>query len=115
MKPAVKKRWIKALRSGKYAQTQKYLAQQISPRKSSYCCLGVLANEELEGDWILEEFFTVLGWKLSYGGQENSAVLPQVALQELGLSDNEAETLMSMNDHKGMNFYEIADWIEENL
>jgi hypothetical protein len=38
MNPELKKKWVKALRSGEYKQGRGYLAN-----KGKYCCLGVLA------------------------------------------------------------------------
>lgn len=43
MKPEIKKRWIEALRSGKYNQGKGYLCKD-----DSYCCLGVLCELAVE-------------------------------------------------------------------
>lgn len=45
MKPELKKRWVKALRSGKYKQGKNYLRRQ-TPEGDRYCCLGVLCEIE---------------------------------------------------------------------
>lgn len=39
MNPEVKRRWIEALRSGKYQQSRKYLHDE-----NGFCCLGVLCD-----------------------------------------------------------------------
>lgn len=43
MNPEIKKRWVEALRSGKYAQTAGVLHQKFDSYKpAGFCCLGVL-------------------------------------------------------------------------
>lgn len=44
MKKDVAKKWVKALRSGKYKQGECYLKQHHYNGKSSHCCLGVLCE-----------------------------------------------------------------------
>lgn len=61
-----KKKWIKALRSGKYKQARKKL---LSPKTGGMCCLGVLChisgvsrevlldhNPDVDGDGLGAEF-----------------------------------------------------------
>jgi len=115
MKKAVKKRWIAALRSGKYRQGKAYLCKTYKGR-SKFCCLGVLAHEELDGEW--QELGEVgegnTAWNLYYKGDEALGLLPKEALIEVGLSDIDQDELSGMNE-RGRSFKEIADWIEENL
>jgi hypothetical protein len=47
MDPKVKRDWIDALRSGKYKQTRSKLCN-----KDGFCCLGVLADVAISGDWV---------------------------------------------------------------
>jgi len=42
LRPSVKKKWLEALRSGEYKQTQGELRSEDKP--NSFCCLGVLCN-----------------------------------------------------------------------
>lgn len=45
LKPAIKKRWLKALRSGEYKQTTEVLrSTDAAGVPIGYCCLGVLAD-----------------------------------------------------------------------
>jgi hypothetical protein len=44
MKKEVAKKWIKALRSGKYKQGKGYLKQFTSKNEPRHCCLGVLCE-----------------------------------------------------------------------
>lgn len=74
MNPWVKKKWIKALRSGEYEQTQEYLATE-----EGYCCLGVLVEEcapefikdgrvDLEAHFIPDDLAIL--WGLEEGRQD---------------------------------------------
>jgi hypothetical protein len=104
MKPAVKKRWVKALRSGEYEQTQARLHDE-----DGFCCLGVLLDVEHSFDWEWDEYAKC--WCID----GNHIHLPGFEFNhEYKLSVSEEETLAGMNDD-GCTFPEIADWIEENL
>jgi len=111
IKRAVKKRWIAALRSGKYRQGKGRLCK-TSKGRSKFCCLGVLGNEELDGEWELGIDDRV--WTLRYKGDADFSVLPRKARVDLGLSEVDEDKLTEMND-TGHSFKEIAVWIEENL
>ena len=104
MKPAVKKRWVKALRSGEYEQGQFSLCKD-----NKFCCLGVLLDTEVSFDWEWDEFrecWTING---------EAGHLPGVQFNdEFELDVREEDALAGMND-SGKTFPEIADWIEENL
>lgn len=128
MDKKVKKKWVKALRSGKYKQTQ----SRLQSPDGSFCCLGVLCDLEYDGHWLMkvkkiqnywgdeiaEEKNVVLipanGGKCLRPGEEESAVLPRKFRDKLGLSLPQHDELAEMND-EGKSFIEIADWIEENL
>ena len=44
MKPSIKKRWLEALRGGKYKQGRNYLRAKDKNGELHYCCLGVLTD-----------------------------------------------------------------------
>jgi len=115
MNQDVKKRWIKALRSGKYRRGEGRLCTTHKGR-SRFCCLGVLAHEELDGEWQEsdEVYEGTKVWDLFYKGERDDASLPEIVLIETGLSIDHSSTLVHMND-EGESFRRIADWIEENL
>ena len=98
MDKAIKQKWIKALRSGRYKQTTEYL--YIG---GGYCCLGVLARvqgaklSELDGLSLLED---------------------SLKKYAAGIRHKSQKTLAEKNDGTGsdMNsktFKEIADYIEK--
>lgn len=102
MKPEVKKKWVEALRSGKYQQGGGAL--RLGDR---YCCLGVLAEElGILEPWDLEDG--------SYACEGDRMGVPDTVLDSTTQS-----TLMHMNDGDDidapLDFKEIADWIEENI
>lgn len=109
MDPAVKARWVEALRSGKYTQTTGTLRS-----RDGHCCIGVLA--EVAGwDWSLGDI--VNGENYFDGADDDGASLCAMT----GLPKDEIPTLARMNDGRRdlalrrHSFAEIADYIEANL
>ena len=103
MQPETKQKWLDALRSGKYKQTRDCLKNN-----DGYCCLGVLCY--------------VVGLKpvdLNFGngfifpnGQHRSSTISH---NFEDIPSNIEDDLIDMNDHKGNNFNQIADYIEKAL
>ena len=114
MKPAIKKKWVAALRSGKYKQTEGALKEwNPTSHRAGYCCLGVL--RELMPTHIKEV--------ARKGGDE---LLSSAQLKWAGLSHKSQDSLANLNDEMGydaeknkqyhMNdFKTIADYIEKRL
>lgn len=113
MDAALKAKWVKALRSGAYEQTQGTLCAE-----GGFCCLGVLCDLTGRGEWVDVESPHRVGIKrFQYGASLSSSstqYFPWPFKTEMGLSDEVLDPLMDMNDH-GKSFSEIADYIEENL
>lgn len=119
MKQAIAKRWIKALRSGKYKQTQRVLKDD-----KGYCCLGVLSD--LYGvDWSKRK-------RKDYNGTgyfckkitkhvQGHILLPEDVKNWAGMkdingtfkADGKFDQLTAKND-SGASFKEIASAIEEH-
>lgn len=102
-----KKKWVDALRSGKYKQGKGML---YNGSNDSYCCLGVAAE--------------VCGLDMVLHGEH--AAIPNIRTQEIMKVDFKVPTefannqglqnvLWRMNDEKDNTFEEIADYIEQNL
>ena len=108
MNKAIKKKWVKALRSGEYAQCKGELA--IAGKKyDTFCCLGVLCD--VAGDH--EDF---MFWRER--PPEGGAIIfsEYTEFRRLCGIDDEAEsTLVKMNDDDGASFKKIATYIEKNL
>ena len=120
MKPEIKERWLKALRSGKYRQGTGSLCYVNEDEQVCYCCLGVLTElyiqEHEDAKWS-----PMGGSSLSYKGEAGvlhedirywSGILATNPMVEY---NNERETLSHCNDDYGCDFNRIADLIEESL
>ena len=111
MNEDVKKRWVKALRSGEYDQGTGGL------KEDGFCCLGVLCDlhrKETGGEW------NMLGLIGVYLGEQN--FLPNAVMEWAGLTvidpvvkhNDYMDNLSTIND-SGADFNTIADLIEAQL
>lgn len=94
------KKWISALRSGKYKQARETL---VSSDYKRHCCLGVACK--ITKDTTLADQFT-----LKY-----STRFSDKGLNYYGLSAIQMEDLITLNDMENQNFKQIADYIEKNI
>lgn len=113
MKETIAKKWIKALRSGKYAKTKGLLCKVAKNGNKSYCCLGVLTElynkehafkESLDGGYLP---YNVSSWA---GIGSN---MGRIA----GSGHYSGDTLADLNDCElsKRSFRRIADIIENNV
>lgn len=113
-----KAEWLAALRSGQYRQITGTL-EKLNPDGTikGNCCIGVYCHVlGLKGDPDEAhpeskdagnaEYFTRFE-----GGQVGELEQPA----QYGLSDDDQNKLMHLNDHELWSFEKIADWIERNL
>lgn len=112
------RKWIKALRSGKYAQARRTLATG-----GGFCCLGVACEVYKEsGNAINEEKISLQtfdGVMVCTRYEESHSVLPAKVQEWYGMATcdgvlPEGQSLLNKND-KGKSFAEIADLMEQNL
>lgn len=117
MNKDIAKKWVKALRSGKYKQGYGYLKQLNSKNQPRHCCLGVLCElyndtmkknhkkltEEMFDEFLPEVVRKWAGIKYKTG---------QFAVAPYGRYD--VECLADLNDD-GKKFSTIADIIEKNV
>ena len=99
MKTKIKQLWIKALRSGRYKQTQHNLLDC-----DGYCCLGVLCRVASPNS----------KWKEGNGNflfKGEGLMPPRDLLKEVGLAYRSAKFLAKMNDNN-KTFEQIAKHIE---
>lgn len=110
MKQSYAKKWVKALRSGKYKQTQKKLKDE-----TGYCCLGVLCE-------VAGKKFTNRNGTYYVSRTDNSGTVPDVVKKQtelystIGLVKNGSitESLSQFNDDRNWSFKKIATYIEKN-
>lgn len=101
MDPELKRKWVEALRSGKYRQCR----NELYDGNGGFCCLGVAQH-------IFTGKLPPKRWNES-DGRPTPPALDRLRDNGNG-SGNVLTTLAHMNDH-GKTFPEIADWIEANL
>lgn len=103
MKRDVMRKWVKALRSGKYKQTTGVLKNELG-----YCCLGVLCD--IKAKEQKKKFNGI--------GDEDEDVLSVTQMKWAGMKTKDGKCgnnkLTFMNDYKGRSFAYIADFIEAN-
>ncbi len=113
MNEKIKREWISALESGKYKQTQDTLREydRVSHR-SKFCCLGVLC--EVLGLQRLRYSETGFNY-ITPSGVELDTLLDLKTCNLVGLTVDDQETLIGLNDSEELSFKEIAKYIRENL
>lgn len=138
MRPEIAKRWVEALRSGKFKQGKHRLANE-TPDGRNYCCLGVLCEIAVE-DGVIPPSASVpspLGNDNSIVYGDVSEVVPPNVVGEWAFEDYDADGLDTwmvvdidgefsdhtmvrngllhlpeINDVAGADFNQIADLIE---
>ena len=107
----LRRRWVAALRGGKYDQTRRELRHNRTSANDSFCCLGVLCDVFDPEGWDTingESYGALLG-----EGIGSSSHPPPEVMAEAGLSQTEVSTLIFMNDDEEMAFDEIADAVDK--
>lgn len=95
MKASVKRKWIAALRSGKYRQA----TDSLYDGSRGYCCLGVLCR--------------IIDPKLKPRHLDGG--VPRDIGVDDGLTQNQRDVLINMNDLEGNSFKEIATWVKKHV
>lgn len=110
LNPEFKAKWIAALRSGDYQQTQETLRDS-----KGFCCLGVACDVFDPDGWQL---LTNATYNYMYDDGKVSeiftALLRERMLRNIGMPDLAQYQLTVRND-RGDSFAAIANYIEENL
>jgi hypothetical protein len=105
MKKEIKNKWIAALRSEKYQQTQGVLHD-----REGFCCLGVLCDISGLDTWRDND--DGLG---CYSFRDHFDELPPEMYMFSGLTVKDSSTLIKMNDVDEASFEKIATYIEKEL
>lgn len=112
MKKELKKKWVEALRSGKFKQTKKFLCTRKEDTQE-YCCLGVLC--EVMGIPKKKSYDNVYSYEFIGGTYSTRGLSQTMRHTEFGRNGQRVHyALIAMND-SGKTFSEIADWIEKNV
>jgi len=118
MKPKVKEKWLKALRSGEYKQTKGQLKDE-----KGYCCLGVLC--ELHRKTVKQKGCK---WNLYNSYLGTGSILPEKVMKWAGMETESgrlpkrierkskyAHNLIDLNDTLNFSFKQIAQVIEKQF
>jgi hypothetical protein len=114
MYPAIKEKWIMALRSGEHKQTKNMLLDY----DGAQCCLGVLCDvvaEDMDVEKCPGTDPRTNGHYRDRNGSRMTTQLSSDLSNEVGLTRAQESQLITMNDTAGRDFSEIADYIERNL
>lgn len=111
--PIIKEKWLTALRSGEYVQTENALRHE-GCNGSSFCCLGVLTDILDPDGWEKGKIYGRRVHRFKGSKYENDSYPNQNAMKEVGLYKSTWKKLAELNDD-GMSFKEIANHIERNL
>lgn len=102
MDATIKQKWVEALRSGEYPQTIRSLhceeprtAHDGVPISIGYCCLGVLLK-------VVQPVNTLYAYH-------------PLDQKPIGLTSEQQDRCMTMNDDQKLSFSEIADVIEKEF
>ena len=121
MDKKIKKKWVAALRSGKYRRGTGHLcAYDKTSKKNKYCCLGVLCDihAKATGNEFVKDSSRIREYL------DESDFLPLEVQEWANLKANGGSlkkkvkghtNLVSLNDSGDANFKEIADAIEKYL
>lgn len=113
MNKQVKALWLKALRSGEYAQGRERLLTEEENGEHSFCCLGVLCDlysRETGYQWEKRSH----SWNGNVSFKYCDTMPPSEVDSWSGLDSYAEDHLASMNDG-GKSFKVIANWISRNL
>lgn len=120
MKAALKRKWIAALRSGKYKQGDGALRAEQADGEERWCCLGVLAS--VAGCRWKERYavFSLSGEFKANTPMGNWFIPDRIAKRiGIGVAGEEDEKtpqrILANKNDQPESFGEIATWIEKNL
>lgn len=105
--PEVKRKWIEALRSGKYKQGYRSLHKE-----DTFCCLGV--QLDAAGCEWKNSFWPIFSVAFINNEEIGTTTWSHSYCNKIGLTEQEMIDLFIIND-RGETFVEIADYIEKNL
>lgn len=125
MKLEVAKKWIEALRSGKYKKTVGTLKRVDNYEQGSFCALGVLCDiyqREHERP-LLEHKISAKAKRSKVAIDGEVDLIPEEVRVWAGMSSPAGHvetkhgelTIPCLNDEGRMSFKKIADIIEENI
>ena len=120
MNKEFKAKWLAALRSGEYKQTEGRLRRQQKDGSWNYCCLGVACDVLKPDGWGTIENgegpSRNWAWHYTFADPElgSTAYLPEDLGDLIGV-DMTWQSRLSIRNDNGETFEQIADLIERGL
>lgn len=107
----LKKKWVNALRSGKYKKGTGYLHKVDKSNHHKYCCLGVLCEVAgiPKGNKSQMSGSSVIGYKYTTDGRN----LTEALCSKFDLLTSFVNALINLNDKRHKSFEYIAGYIEK--
>ena len=127
MNKVIKRKWLKALRSGEYKQGRgRLLTCNVEGDNPKFCCLGVLTDLYIKAHktkkWQFEQLSNTDTIKMRGVLHGQGAYLPSTVAKwaqiEVGRPRNASSVnavLCGQNDDLKWSFKKIAAWIEKEL
>lgn len=121
MNPRVKRMWLRALRSGRYAQGRGSLCKMPDSRDRDYrfCCLGVLCDlavkDGVEVEWSPDPSAPAKRLMIEGDGGGLQEKVREWAGIDTRLAHLEEGDCLAIRNDKGASFQQIADLIEREL
>lgn len=118
----LRRRWVEALRSGKYQQGRDYLCTVNPDGTKTYCCLGVLLDiihpdwwrRDLTRDLTTDGTQEIQSWIDPANGFVCKTRLDTPQMRMVDLTDHEMAILIANNDSCVVSFDQIAKKIEDD-
>jgi hypothetical protein len=113
MKSELKRKWVEALRSGKYEQGR----LQLRTHDNKFCCLGVLCDIVDSSKWkpadVDDEYYNGYFYDgIREGSPLTYRILPDSLLEQVGCR---MEAYLSNANDNHDTFEQIADYIEREV
>lgn len=120
MNKRIKKKWVKALRSGEFRQGYYSLYEcrntDSGEEVHQFCCLGVLAHIAVPQPWKPSSPGSgVFGFRDPKTKRLYVNKLPNSVLDQLKLERHIQNELIYLNDLENWSFRKIAHWIDKHL
>lgn len=118
MRTDLKDGWVAALESGDFKQVQNTLTKIEKGEVVGHCCLGVLAEicvRDFPDADVTVDIDSKSYRRYIFDGNHDSAALPHEWAESVGISVDDQNTLIGMNDNDNCTFTQIAQYVKENL
>lgn len=118
MDQQLKAKWVEALRSNTYRKGTGFLQRTTDDNEPQFCALGVLLDVSGVGKWLPD----APGHRVSYLMRNADGIpyymttgLTRALRERFGLTEEQQDKVIELNDNGGFTLNRISDWIEAYL